>query len=161
MIKAYINTPYKKGIFSIYEKKIKKQIGKKNNLSVSRTTLCTQKIKFWKKILENVYLSTKIDLQLKKKQKKLRQIQNFLENFLCRHQNKTASHTISIYGNCMISIFFKKRKPRILITRFVLLESNNRKISLYLFSIIFRNCMKIVWQAFSVYRGQPGMLTHF
>ena len=35
-----------------------------------------------------------------------------LSKFLCRHQ-KNASHTISIYGNCIISIFFfKKRKPR-------------------------------------------------
>ena len=30
--------------------------------------------------------------------------QNNLKNFLCRHQ-KNASHTISIYGNCMIGIF--------------------------------------------------------
>ena len=34
--------------------------------------------------------------------------QNYLKNFLCRHQ-KNASHTISIYGNCMISIFFKNK----------------------------------------------------
>ena len=42
--------------------------------------------------------------------------QNYLKNFLCRHQ-KNASHTISIYGNCMISIFFKKGKLRFFITR--------------------------------------------
>ena len=50
---------------------------------------------------------------------------------------KNASHTISIFGNCMISIFFKKRKPRILITIFVLLESNNRKKLVYIFFYLF------------------------
>ena len=39
---------------------------------------------------------------VEKKQKKLGEIQNF-----CRHQ-KNASHTISIYGKCMVSFFYKK-----------------------------------------------------
>ena len=53
----------------------------------------------------------------KKKQKNVvPNFQNNLKNFLCRHQ-KNASHTISINGNCMISIFFKKRKPQFSITR--------------------------------------------
>ena len=33
---------------------------------------------------------------------------------LCVAIKKNASHTLSIYGNCMISIFFKKRKPQFL-----------------------------------------------
>ena len=34
---------------------------------------------------------------------------NTLKNFCRRHQ-KNASHTISIYGNCMTSVFFQKTK---------------------------------------------------
>ena len=34
---------------------------------------------------------------------------NTLKNFCRRHQ-KIASHTISIYGNCMTSVFFQKTK---------------------------------------------------
>ena len=67
---------------------------------------------------------------------------------MCRHQ-KNASHTISIYGNCMISIFFKKRKPQFFITRLFYKNQTATEMSLYLFSTIFRNCMKIVWQACS------------
>ena len=62
---------------------------------------------------------------------------------LCRHQ-KNASHTISIYGNCMISIFFKKRKPHFFITRLFYENQTATEMSLYQFSTIFRNCMKIV-----------------
>ena len=62
--------------------------------------------------LKNVSLRTKFDLRLKKKTKNFwAKFSKLLEKFLFRHQ-KNASHTISIYGNCMISIFFKKRKPR-------------------------------------------------
>ena len=60
----------------------------------------------------NACLRTKFDLRLKKKTKKiLWAISKPLRKFLFRQQ-KNASHTISIYGNCMISIFFKKQKPR-------------------------------------------------
>ena len=63
-----------------------------------------------KKISKNVCLRTKFDLQLKKKQKFFwAKFSKLLKNFLCRHQ-KNASHTIPIYGNCMISIFFKKNE---------------------------------------------------
>ena len=73
--------------------------------------------------------------------------QNYLKNFLCRHQ-KNASHTIPIYGNCMISIFFKKTRTSVFITRLFYKNQTSTEISLYQFSTIFRNCMKIVWQAF-------------
>ena len=45
---------------------------RKKNIIVSRTTLCTQKIKFCmqKKVFGIVCLRTKFDLQLKKKNKK-------------------------------------------------------------------------------------------
>ena len=93
---------------------------------------------------KNVCLRTKIDLRLKKKKKNFGpNFQNYLKNFLCRHQ-KNASHTISIYGNCMISIFFKKRKPQFFITRLFYKNQTATEMSLYLFSTIFRNCMKIV-----------------
>ena len=37
---------------------------------------------------------------------------NFEGNFknFCRRHQKNASHTISIYGNCMTSVFFRKQK---------------------------------------------------
>ena len=58
---------------------------------------------------KNVCLSTKIILRLKKTQKNFGgNFKNTLKIFCCRHQ-KNASHTISIYGNCMISIFFVKK----------------------------------------------------
>ena len=63
-----------------------------------------------KLFLENVCLSAKFDLRVKKKQEIfLMQFQNKLEKILGHHQ-KNASHSISIYGNCMMNIFFKKQK---------------------------------------------------
>ena len=49
----------------------------------------------------------------------------------------------------MISIFFKKRKPQFFITRLFYKKQTATELNLYQFSTIFRNCMKIVWQAFS------------
>ena len=97
---------------------------------------------------KTVCLRTKFDLRLKKNRKFFGpNFQNYLKNFLCRHQ-KNVSHTISIYGNCMISIFFKKREPQFFITRLFYKNQTATEIKLYQFSTIFRNCMKIVWQAF-------------
>ena len=118
----------------------------KANFIVSRTTLCTQNFKFCmqKFFSKNVCLRTKFDLRLKKKHKIFwAKFTKLLKNFLCRHQ-KNASHTISIYGICMISIFFKKRKPHFFITRLFYKNQTATEISLYQFSTIFRNCMKIV-----------------
>ena len=90
-----------------------KKKGKKSNISISRTTLYTQKIKLslQKFFLKSVCLSTKINLRLKKKNTKkifVGNFKNILKNFCRRHQ-KNASHSFSIYGNCMISIFFEKK----------------------------------------------------
>ena len=57
---------------------------------------------------KNVYLSTKLKLRLKKTTKNT--IANFKvtwKNFRCRNKKKT-SHTISIYGKCIISTFWQK-----------------------------------------------------
>ena len=71
-------------------------------------------------------MCTKFDLRLKKNKKIFGpNFQNYLKNFLCRHQKNT-SHTISIYGNCMIGIFFKKRKPQFFYHQTVLLEISHR-----------------------------------
>ena len=32
------------------------------------------------------------------------------KNTFCRRHQKNASHTVSIYGNCMTSVFFQKTK---------------------------------------------------
>ena len=58
-----------------------------------------------KKFLENVCLSTKFNLRLKK---------NGVNSILLqknanRHQ-KNANHTFFIYGNCMITIFFSRNR---------------------------------------------------
>ena len=60
---------------------------------------------------KNVCLNTKINLRLKKNNKKIfgGNFKNTLKNFCRRHQ-KNASHTISIYGNCMTSVFFSENK---------------------------------------------------
>ena len=60
---------------------------------------------------KNVCLNTKISLRLKKKTIKFLGaiFKNTLKNFCRRHQ-KNASHTISIYGNCLTSVFFSENK---------------------------------------------------
>ena len=63
---------------------------------------------------KNVCLRTKFDLRLKKKTKKFLG-QTF--KITCVAIKKNTSHTISIYGNCMISIFFQKTKTSVFITR--------------------------------------------
>ena len=75
--------------------------------------------------------------------------ENYLKKFLCRQQ-KNASHTISIYGNCIWKLygklfFFKKK---FLISFFfchqsVQLISKSRRNGLIVFSIVFRKCMKL------------------
>ena len=61
---------------------------------------------------KKVCLNTKINLRLKKKTKNFwGQFQKYLKNFCRRHQ-KNASHTISIYGNCMTSVFFSENKNK-------------------------------------------------
>ena len=56
--------------------------------------------------VEKVCSLTKFDLRLKKKTKRFGAISNFFgKNFVS--PSKIGSHTISIYWNCMISIFSK------------------------------------------------------
>ena len=40
------------------------------------------------------------------------QFQKYLEKNFCRRHQKNASHTISIYGNCMTSVFFSENKNK-------------------------------------------------
>ena len=84
-----------------------------------------------KKNFEKCLFALEIRFAVEKKNKRFLG-QNYLKNFLCRHQ-KNASHTISIYGNCMISIFFKKRKPQFFITRLFYMNQTATEISLYQF----------------------------
>ena len=94
MIKAYINTPYKKmGFFSVFEKKWKWK-EKKQMLSYpwlryahKKLNFACKKIFFWKMFVcvQNSICSWK--------------------KIWSRHQ-KNASHTISLYGNFMVSIFY-------------------------------------------------------
>ena len=149
----YIHTQYKRN--KNFQRFWKKNLGEKKIKAiniVSRTTLCTQKIKFCmqKFFFRKMFVCVWNSICGWKKTKKIfgPDFQNNLKNFLCRHR-KNASHTISIYGNCMISIFFKKGKLRFFITRLFYKNQTATETSSYIFSTIFRNCMKIVWQAFS------------
>ena len=59
-------------------------------------------MKFFPKVF---FLRTKLDLRLKKKTNIiLRQVFKIFVS-----PSKNASHTISLYGNCMVNIFFKKK----------------------------------------------------
>ena len=62
---------------------------------------------------KNVSLNTKINLRLEKKHKKFfgGNFKNTYKNFCRRHQ-RNASHTISIYENCMTSVFFSENKNK-------------------------------------------------
>ena len=99
----------KKQEFQAFLKKVMKRKGKKSNISISRTRLYTQKIKFCMQVFfsKNVYLNTKINLRLKKNKKFLGAISKIL---FCRRHQKNASHTISIYGNCITSVFFSENR---------------------------------------------------
>ena len=105
----------KMGIFSVFEEKKLSQKKIKANIIVTRTTLCTQKkINFACKnfFFEQCLFAYEIRFAVEKKTKSFwARFSKLLKNFLCRHQ-KNASYIISIYGNRMISITFKKRKPR-------------------------------------------------
>ena len=101
------------------------------------------------KFSKNVCLRKKFDLMLIKLQKFLGpNFQNYLKNYLCRHQ-KNASHTVSIYRNCMISIFFKKGKPRLFLwpDRFITINSyRNKFISFFNhFWKLYENCMTSIF----------------
>ena len=85
------------GTLSVFKKIYEQKRKKKSNISISRTTLYTQKIKFC--MHENQFA-------VKKEQK-----------IFWRHQ-KNASHTFSIYGNCMINIFFDKNFYLVRYTKF-------------------------------------------
>ena len=106
MIKAYINTPYKKmGFFSVFEKKWKWK-EKKQMLSYPWLRYAHKKLNFACKkfFLENVCLRTKFDLQLKKNLEspsKKCQSYNFL---IWKFYGKYFLYTLDVW-NCMILIF--------------------------------------------------------
>ena len=72
---------------------MKRKGKKKSNISISRTTLYTQKIKFCMQIVffsKNVSLNTKINLRLEKKTQKIfwGQFQKYLQKFLSSPSKK-------------------------------------------------------------------------
>ena len=58
---------------------------------------------------KKVCLNTKINLRLEKNTKKFL---GAISKKFCRRHQKNASHTISIYGNCMTSFFFSENKNK-------------------------------------------------
>ena len=97
--------------FKRFWKKIRRENEKKNPILVYPGLRYThKKLNFACKIFffsKNVCLNTKINLQLEKKHKKFL---GAISKILGRRHQKNASHTISIYGNCMTSVFFQKTK---------------------------------------------------
>ena len=80
-----------------------------------------------KNFLENVCLSTNLDLRLKTKQKIWGNFKITRKKFCVAIKNN-ASHTIFIYGNCLMSAF-SKRKQKLLFFhhQIILLESNSSR----------------------------------
>ena len=98
---------------------LKKKLSEKKikaNFIVSRTTLCTQNIKFCmqKKNFEKCLFAYEIRFAVEKKTKIFGpNFQNYLKKLFVSPSKKCASHTIFLYGNCMISIFFKETKTSV------------------------------------------------
>ena len=86
-----------------------------------------------KKIFGKCLFAYEIRFAVEKKQKNFGpNFQNYLPS-KTRHQ-KNATHTISIYGNCMTSIFIKKRKPRFFLPDcFIRIKQPQKKVSIFFF----------------------------
>ena len=92
----------------------------------------TKKIKFCmqKFFSENVCLRTKLDLLLKKKQK----------SFWGKFSKLLLKNFCVVYGNCMVSIFFKKKIKSVFFCHHsVQLLSKSRRNSLIFFYCFFEN----------------------
>ena len=136
--------PYKKNrrIKRFWNKLLSKK-GKKSNTSASETTLCTKK-KFCtqkKLCIEKFWVQNSI-CDWKKNHKKF-----LWDNFKITSPYESATHKVSIYGNCKISIFFKKQKILVFSTPGCFIRINKPEINLYLFSTIYRNCLKKILTA--------------
>ena len=157
LIKAYINTPYKRNrIFSVFGKKNFKWKEKKPILSYPRLRYahkklnfaCKKKVFFFRKMF--VCVQNSICNWKKKPKKFLGQVCKITWKTF-GSPSKNASHTISIYGNCMESIYFKKKCFKsVFCHQSVQLFSKSRRNGLIFFSV-FRKCIKKVWQVFSPY----------
>ena len=149
MIKAYIKTPYNrnrnfqrfwKKNFFLCEKK------KKPNLSYPGLRYAHKKLIFACKnfFSKNVCLRTKFDLRLKKKNKIT------WKNF-CVAIKKCQSYNFHIW-----KLYGKHYFQRNILNQFFLSPVCSTVLKkpqkwFNFFSIVFRKCMKIVWQAFSPY----------
>ena len=101
-------------MLSVFEKSYEEKTEKNPILVYPGLRYTHKKLNFACKIFfsKNVCLITKIDLRLKKNTTNFwGQFQKYLEKFCRRHQ-KNASHTISINGNCMTSVFFSENKNK-------------------------------------------------
>ena len=89
-----------------------KKKGKKSNISISRTKLYGQKTKFCMQIFffKKCLFEHENQYAVEKTQKKIfgGNFKNTFKIFVVAIK-KSASHSFSINGNCMISIFFDKK----------------------------------------------------
>ena len=93
---------------------------------------------------KNVCLSTKIFLQLKKKQKKIwGKFQKYVVVI-----KKKASHAFFMNGNCMTSIFLTKNFCFLFSTIHRILCQNEKKVARKFNDTILAKCMKFVWFVF-------------
>ena len=122
-------TPHTKesGIFSVFEKNIKWK-EKKANFIVSRTTLCTQNIKF---CMQNFFFRKmfvcvrKSICGWKKKQKKFwAKFSKLLEKFFVSPSKKCQSYNFHIW-ELYDKHFFQKTETSVFYHQTVLLESNS------------------------------------
>ena len=140
----------KKRSLEHFWKMLSREKEKKSNIGISRTTLYAQKIKF---CMQNYFFQKtfvwvrKPFCGWKKNTKKFYFWGQFQKKFCCRHQ-KNASHTISIYGNCMTSIFLTKSFSFSFSTIHQNLCQNKRKVLRKFDGTILAKCMKFVLAEF-------------
>ena len=144
LIKAYINTPTKEiGIFSVLNKIIQVKRKKKPKLLYPGLGYAHRNINFaCKKKFRKCLFAYKIRFVVKKKFGG--KFSKLLKKFFVS-PSKNANHTISIYGNCMESIFFKKNFKSVFFLSPVCLFNCSQKAAemVYFFLLFFENVWKL------------------
>ena len=139
LIKAYINSPYKKN--RNFQRFWKKVTWKKDSFIVSRTALCTQTTNFCmqKKFSKNISVQNSI-CGWKKKQKNFGAIfQNYLKKF-CVAIKKCLSYSFHIRKLCGKYFFFKNYFKSVFFHQSVQLFCSQKDAEMvYFFLLISKN----------------------
>ena len=123
---------------------------KKSNISISRTTLYTQKIKFCMQnfFFKNCLFEYENQFAGLKKKNTKKCLGAISKSLFCRRHQKIASHTFSIYGNFIISIFLTKNFSFLCSTIHRILCQNKKKVFWKFDDTNLAKFMKFVWLVF-------------